>query len=144
MADKSTSSVTWTYDKFSVNFNDKVRNIMPKKVFVASFLPRILKANKNRGISKQIFINQIGIPVKVFIIMDTPVNPPGAMLWGFKNIFMEIPINKQPTKSMITSSNFSDNFIFFTFHSIFYKFNQENIKICDFEEMMKGTIFTFN
>ena len=57
-----------------------VRNIMPSRVFVASFVPRILNANKNKGISNATFISQIGRPVKVLIIMDTPVRPPGAML----------------------------------------------------------------
>ena len=72
----------------------------------------MLKANKNKGISKVIFISQIGIPVRVFMIMDTPVSPPGAILWGFRNIFMEIPISKQPKKMIIISSNFIDDFVF--------------------------------
>ena len=63
-----------------VIFNEAVRNMIPSNVLEPSFLPRILKANKNKGISKAIFIIQMGMPVKVLIIIETPVSPPGAIL----------------------------------------------------------------
>ena len=54
MADNKTSLVTSIEDKFSVIFNEAVRNMIPSNVLEPSFLPRILKANKNKGISKAI------------------------------------------------------------------------------------------
>ena len=86
--------------------------MIPSNVLEPSFLPRILKANKNKGISKAIFIIQMGMPVKVLIIIETPVSPPGAILWGFRNIFMEIPMSKHPIMRVITSLSFNDDFIF--------------------------------
>ena len=45
-----------------------------------SFFPRILNASRNNGISNITFVSQMGNPVIVFIMMDKPVSPPGAIL----------------------------------------------------------------
>ena len=92
--------------------NDEVRKAIPKAVFMESFLLSILNANIKSGKSILILINQIGKPVKVFTNIDTPVNPPGAISCGLKNILIETDISKQPISNINTSLIF--NFEFFT------------------------------
>ena len=80
-------SVSDIVDNGSVTLSESVRIAIPINVFIASFLPNIFTEKSKSGV---LIVNNMldtGNPVSFDITTDKPLRPPGAIVFGTKNIF---------------------------------------------------------
>ena len=83
------------------------------------FLPSIFIENTKRGIPIRSIIVDTDSPVNLLITSDNPLNPPGAIVYGLKNILSPTPINIQPIIS-------PKNSIIILFVDFFILYNPSN------------------
>ena len=89
-----------------MTFKKNVSNKIPIKVFIASFLPRILTPNINKGMLKTKFISHKGVLKILLRTIARPVSPPDAIIYGSKNILSPTDIIKHPNAKIISSKRY--------------------------------------
>src|SRR5699024_1659396 len=96
IADNNISCVADIVANGSVIFNILDNIIIPINVFIASFLPNIFIEDAKSGTPIRSIIVETDSPVNLLITRDKPLSPPGAIVYGLKNILSPTPINIQP------------------------------------------------